>query len=127
MRKEAPGRVESVIASIGEQLGAFTPQECANYFKNAGYGLTENHPALAGVIRCGLVIIRRAVDAENFKNRALISRLWGYARRPGAAIKLMLRPMLALALGLEAYLSGEASNLFATDQHSLQDLVIRQT
>jgi hypothetical protein len=28
------------VAAIGELLGTFTPQECANYFANAGYGRT---------------------------------------------------------------------------------------
>jgi hypothetical protein len=29
-----------VCAAIGQLLDAFTPQECANYFKNAGYDPT---------------------------------------------------------------------------------------
>jgi len=29
-----------VVAAIGELLGAYTAKECANYFKNAGYGQT---------------------------------------------------------------------------------------
>jgi transposase len=37
LRKAAARTVEAVCAAIGELLGAFTPQECANYFKNAGY------------------------------------------------------------------------------------------
>jgi transposase len=40
LRKQAARTVESVIAGIGELLGTFTSQECANYFNNAGYGLT---------------------------------------------------------------------------------------
>ena len=51
----------------------------------------------------GLVIIRRALDAETIDNRAMISRLWSYARRRGAASSLMLRQMLALALVLAAF------------------------
>jgi hypothetical protein len=31
---------EAVIAAIGQLLGTYTPQECANYFTNAGYGQT---------------------------------------------------------------------------------------
>jgi putative transposase len=37
LRKAAARTVEAVCASIGQLLGAFTPQECANYFKQAGY------------------------------------------------------------------------------------------
>lgn len=40
LRKAAARTVEAVGAAIGELLGAFSPNECANYFKNAGYGLT---------------------------------------------------------------------------------------
>lgn len=40
LRKAAARTVEAVCASIGRLLDAFTPQECANYFRNAGYGLT---------------------------------------------------------------------------------------
>lgn len=37
LRHEAPRTVPAVSASIGHILDAFTPQECANYFANAGY------------------------------------------------------------------------------------------
>ena len=37
LRKEAARTVEAICASIGRLLGTYTPQECANYFKNAGY------------------------------------------------------------------------------------------
>jgi putative transposase len=40
LRKQAPRTVESVVSSIAELLGTFAPQECANYFTNAGYGRT---------------------------------------------------------------------------------------
>ncbi len=40
LRKAATRTVESAVASIGELLEAYTPQECANYLKNAGYDLT---------------------------------------------------------------------------------------
>jgi hypothetical protein len=40
LRKDAARTLEAVCACIGKLLGAFTPQECANYFKNAGYNLT---------------------------------------------------------------------------------------
>ena len=33
-------RVDTVCDAIGQLLDAFTADECANYFKNAGYGLT---------------------------------------------------------------------------------------
>jgi len=40
LRKAAARTVETICAAIGEILGAFTPEECANYFRNAGYDLT---------------------------------------------------------------------------------------
>lgn len=40
LRKTAARTVEAFYAAIGQLLGAFPPQECANYFKNAGYDLT---------------------------------------------------------------------------------------
>jgi transposase len=40
LRKRAARTVETVSAAIGQILTAFTPQECANYFENAGYAPT---------------------------------------------------------------------------------------
>jgi transposase len=40
LRKAAARTVETTCAAIGEILGAFTPQECANYFRNSGYAQT---------------------------------------------------------------------------------------
>lgn len=37
LHKEAARTVEAICACIGQLLGTFTPQECSNYFKNAGY------------------------------------------------------------------------------------------
>lgn len=37
LRKAAARTVEAVCAAIGEALGAFTQEECANYFANSGY------------------------------------------------------------------------------------------
>ena len=37
LRKEAARTAEAICAAIGRLLGTYTPQECANYFKNAGY------------------------------------------------------------------------------------------
>ena len=37
LRKAAARTVETVCAAIGQLLGAFTKDECANYFKNSGY------------------------------------------------------------------------------------------
>jgi transposase len=37
LRKCAERTVEAVCAAIGQLLGTFSPQECANYFTNAGY------------------------------------------------------------------------------------------
>lgn len=38
LRKSAPRSAEAICAHIGAHLGAFTAEECSNYFKNAGYG-----------------------------------------------------------------------------------------
>ncbi len=40
LRKAAARTVDTVCSAIGQLLDAFTPQECRNYFKNAGYDLT---------------------------------------------------------------------------------------
>lgn len=40
LRKAAARTVEAICTAVGQLLGAFTANECANYFKNAGYGLT---------------------------------------------------------------------------------------
>ena len=37
LRKAAARSVEAICTAIGEILGAFTPDECANYFQNSGY------------------------------------------------------------------------------------------
>jgi transposase len=37
LRKCAARTVEALCAAIGQLLHVFTPQECANYFQNAGY------------------------------------------------------------------------------------------
>ena len=40
LRKAAARTVEAVCAAIGKLLGAFTSEECANYFRNSGYAPT---------------------------------------------------------------------------------------
>lgn len=40
LRKGTARTVEAVCAAIGQLLQAFTPEECGNFFKNAGYVLT---------------------------------------------------------------------------------------
>ena len=40
LRKAAARSVEAICAAIGQILGAFSPDECANYFQNSGYGHT---------------------------------------------------------------------------------------
>ena len=37
LRKAAARTLEAICAAIGEILGTFTAQECANYFQNSGY------------------------------------------------------------------------------------------
>jgi transposase len=40
LRKAEARTLEAISAAIGQILGRFTPQECANYFKDAGYAST---------------------------------------------------------------------------------------
>jgi transposase len=40
LRKAAARTVDAVCEAISQLLGEFTPGECANYFRNAGYELT---------------------------------------------------------------------------------------
>jgi transposase len=40
LRKAAARTIEAICAAIGQLLGSFTPEECANYFRNSGYTLT---------------------------------------------------------------------------------------
>jgi len=40
LRKAAARTLEAVCQEIGQILGTFTSQECANYFKNSGYAPT---------------------------------------------------------------------------------------
>ena len=40
LRKAEARSVEAICTAIGQLLDGFTPQECANYFKNAGYAST---------------------------------------------------------------------------------------
>jgi transposase len=40
LRKAAERTVATLWDRIGEALGAFTPNECANYFRHAGYAST---------------------------------------------------------------------------------------
>jgi transposase len=40
LRRAAARSVEAICVAIGEILGAFTPDECANYFRNSGYALS---------------------------------------------------------------------------------------
>ena len=37
LRKAAERTIDATWRRIGELLGTFTSQECANYFRNAGY------------------------------------------------------------------------------------------
>ena len=39
LRKAAARTVEAVCVAIGQVLGTFTAEECANYFRNSGYAL----------------------------------------------------------------------------------------
>jgi len=40
LRKAAARSIEAICSAIGQLLGTFTPKECENYFRNAGYELT---------------------------------------------------------------------------------------
>jgi transposase len=37
LRRAAKRTLEAICTAIGQILGTFTPQECANYFRNSGY------------------------------------------------------------------------------------------
>jgi hypothetical protein len=37
LRKAAARTIETLTAAVGELLGAFTAEECNNYFVSAGY------------------------------------------------------------------------------------------
>ena len=37
LRKAAARSAETICVTLGEILRAFTPTECANYFRNSGY------------------------------------------------------------------------------------------
>jgi transposase len=37
LRKAAARTIETLTAAVGELLAAYTAEECANYFTNAGY------------------------------------------------------------------------------------------
>ena len=39
LRNAAARTVEAVCVAIGQVFGTFTPEECANYFRNSGYAL----------------------------------------------------------------------------------------
>jgi len=56
--KRSARTVEAVLAAIGQILKAFTPQECANHFENAGYGDVRNAAAIAAVAGCELATPR---------------------------------------------------------------------
>ena len=40
LRKEAARTIETLTAAVGKLLGAFTAEECVNYFVNSGYART---------------------------------------------------------------------------------------
>jgi transposase len=40
LRKDRARTAQTICAAIGQILQAFTPEECANYFKNSGYAPT---------------------------------------------------------------------------------------
>jgi len=42
LRKIAARTVDDVCAALGQILATFAPDECANYFRNSGYGLTSD-------------------------------------------------------------------------------------
>jgi hypothetical protein len=42
LRKAAARSAETICVTIGEILRAFTPTECANYFRNSGYAQSQS-------------------------------------------------------------------------------------
>ena len=49
LRKAAARSAETICVIIGEILRAFTPTECANYFRNSRYAQSQKHHALVFV------------------------------------------------------------------------------
>jgi hypothetical protein len=47
LRKAATRSAETICVITGEILLAFTPTECANYFRNSRYAQSQKHHALA--------------------------------------------------------------------------------
>ena len=47
LRKARARTYETIVAANAELLGAFTPEECRNYFVNSGYDRNLGDPALA--------------------------------------------------------------------------------
>ncbi len=45
LRKAAARSAETICVIIGEILRAFTPTECANYFRNSRYAQSQKHHA----------------------------------------------------------------------------------
>jgi transposase len=37
LRKTAARTIQAICAALGQLLGAFSPEECTNYFRNSGY------------------------------------------------------------------------------------------
>src|SRR5262245_41326917 len=72
LRKCAARTIEAICAAIGQLLQAFTPQECANYFTNAGYAPTCYHLALAQPLHLSLVQASSRVEDGGVR-RALVS------------------------------------------------------
>ena len=44
LRTAAERSINGLWDAIGRLIGTFTPRECANYFANAGYDLTDRLP-----------------------------------------------------------------------------------
>ena len=44
LRKAATRSLEALWSAVGELLRRFSPDECENYFANAGYGSTKRNP-----------------------------------------------------------------------------------
>jgi hypothetical protein len=73
LRKAAERSVEGLWNRIAALLHAFTPEECANYFRNAGYASREVETALGGSSKhpAGGADVSHSMDRPLFRRLAV--------------------------------------------------------
>ena len=87
LRKAAPRSAETICVIIGEILRAFTPTECANYFRNSRYAQSQKHHALVFV---RLAHDRRLVAAVLFVLFLFVLVLFVFIRISGRLVLPMI-------------------------------------